>query len=690
MTIFVALMFQVLFVLFAMSINVGLVVYDKVNLQNSVDLAAYYGAQKQAETLNVIAHQNYQIRQAWKLLSWRYRVLGQFGLGKGENQVSNYRHPAYGSASQYTNEEIFQSGLRGSPEQREYPVVCIGYPGPWRPSFSGSNICKRRDFSIRSIVATAQRQNYGIYTRPSSIAVLQNIAQGETEIERSCGQAVAYSYLYAAGIAIAFRLEQKARKDIMYSLFYNMKGVGGDYVDLDGNSVKEGVQKMVNKNLTFGNTDPTLDFEPQIEYYNSVKQTDGGADQFFSDMKVEPILLYVDATSSGSRVCQLQPNVMGTLPNNEIGSQYISQLDGQSNGWISNFAARTERSNPYQYSLGLEKNPWSWVYTGVRATVKTRPLFFPFGEPLTMSAVAFAKPFGGRIGPWYKSNWNRGDNGSTGSLVDSLVPYKPEEVNIGSNGEISNYDYRFFPNYSRFPGDPFGLRSKLSLAAMSNVKNISGGISPVDHINVALEFAQNNDSVVWDRQNNNPDHMPRKIEIAAIAPDLFDATYYSVDPAFSKYYLPKLTQNKDKILKPGPKVSSINSIKIVGDLGSRGTNYVDAADQITKYNRVEKAQEAYYFLKEPQHLLTAWLHGKKYLDFSDNNYREKFAKCENWDESFSGSDPIPGICKLNGGRVGYSVKLISANLLYNKELKLGGENAEEGPILNPPKSFFEP
>ena len=60
-SIFVALIFQVLFVLFAMALNIGMVVHDKINLQNSVDLAAYYAAQKQAEWLNVIAHTNYQI-----------------------------------------------------------------------------------------------------------------------------------------------------------------------------------------------------------------------------------------------------------------------------------------------------------------------------------------------------------------------------------------------------------------------------------------------------------------------------------------------------------------------------------------------------------------------------------------------------------------------------------------------------
>ena len=79
MTVFVALIFQVLFVFFAMAINIGLVIHDKINLQNSVDLGAYYGAQKMAEILNVMGHINFQIRQDYKLLAYRMRVIGGMG-----------------------------------------------------------------------------------------------------------------------------------------------------------------------------------------------------------------------------------------------------------------------------------------------------------------------------------------------------------------------------------------------------------------------------------------------------------------------------------------------------------------------------------------------------------------------------------------------------------------------------------
>lgn len=62
-----------------MIVNVGLLVHHKINLQNSVDLAAYYGAMRQAEMLNAMSHVNYQIRQSWKLAAWRYRMFGAGG-----------------------------------------------------------------------------------------------------------------------------------------------------------------------------------------------------------------------------------------------------------------------------------------------------------------------------------------------------------------------------------------------------------------------------------------------------------------------------------------------------------------------------------------------------------------------------------------------------------------------------------
>ena len=76
--------FGILFILgsltiFGMVMGVGLIVHHKINAQNSVDIGAIYAAQKQAETLSVLSHLNYQLWQNYKLFSYRYNFLGNIG-----------------------------------------------------------------------------------------------------------------------------------------------------------------------------------------------------------------------------------------------------------------------------------------------------------------------------------------------------------------------------------------------------------------------------------------------------------------------------------------------------------------------------------------------------------------------------------------------------------------------------------
>ena len=124
MALFVALVFQVLFVLFSMVVNVGLLIHHKINLQNSVDLAAYYGAQKQAEMLNALAHINYQIRQSWKLLSWRVRVAGSAGYyTEGDPKIG------YGTYTDALNDmKNYMSQALSNPMP---PFTCVAHRRGW-------------------------------------------------------------------------------------------------------------------------------------------------------------------------------------------------------------------------------------------------------------------------------------------------------------------------------------------------------------------------------------------------------------------------------------------------------------------------------------------------------------------------------------------------------------------------------
>lgn len=81
--IFVLMMFSLIFMLFGMAINVGMLVHHKINLQNAADMAALAGAAEEGRILNMIGWKNYELRKNFKDFMYRYWV--QF----------NDRHPLF-------------------------------------------------------------------------------------------------------------------------------------------------------------------------------------------------------------------------------------------------------------------------------------------------------------------------------------------------------------------------------------------------------------------------------------------------------------------------------------------------------------------------------------------------------------------------------------------------------------------
>ncbi len=673
MAIFIAIIFQVLFVLFAMSINVALVVHDKVNLQNATDLAAYYAAQKQAELLNVMAHQNYQIRQSWKLLSWRYRFLGQFGIG-GEDYSATKSHPARRVAN-FVDENIFIPNPRGAGEVAQItPAVCMGYGPQWSHVSREQNICKSRDAYIN---LTPQVREYpGITAIIQQTLVNRQINNSYRVIQNDCNNIAAFNYIYGASIMLGFRLDQKNRKEVIYGIANNLSQEGNNFYDLNGDSVFAGVTKMVKNNLTFASTEG----EPSIELYNSLSGVK--VEDWLSEQAILPSLLYVypkqsDCASAG------RARHIAEAPNRDNVKSIIDRVD--LSGALRTFSEMENINNIYQYSLGVEKNPWQWVYSGVKATRQIRPLFFPFGEPLTITAKSFAKPFGGRIGPWYRESWKPGDKSSSGEKTDILIAPRvlPGSVDLAAIKDEPNR----FPNYARFPGDKKGLTSNLALNSLERAGYFQAE-SILNYVTVLQKFwdGEEDDITYFDYRNNQPSRLG-ELEVSALAPDLFDVTYYSIDPHFSRVYLNKLRENKNSILKAGQKVSDISQVKIRGDLGSKqkldSNPTFGVNDQIT-LNVKNKKTESFYFIKEKAHLLTAWLHGEEALNFTPANVKPWFSNCSPDGFDDERSYFVPGSCAVSGGRTGYSVKLFSQGI-FDEKLPLGGAGSE-GVVANRPPS----
>src|SRR5690606_30593918 len=106
------------------------------------------------------------------------------------------------------------------------------------------------------------------------------------------------------------------------------------------------------------------------------------------------------------------------------------------------------------------------------------------------------------------------------------------------------------------------LNSKLAQAALNGQSKMKTGIKYFTHIVEAiLETGANNDILAW-RQQNPQDFHYRSYELAAIAPDLFDITYYSVEPNFGVNYLRHI-----EAAKPVFGIQPEEPVR--GDLGSR-------------------------------------------------------------------------------------------------------------------------
>lgn len=664
MAIFVALIFQVLFVFFAMMINIALVVHDKINLQNAVDLAAYYYAQKQAEILNAMAHQNYQVRQAFKLLTWRYRVLASMGV-EG--------HP--------TNPGVPQLEV---PFDQALPYVCVIFHPMW-PDFGAdktTDLCSKPRIYIPPIPESPVVNPF----LPTNFLTRLLVENARKSYQRSCRNGGVINWWFANVMVQSFRMEQANRREMIHALARDLSsGQQGEFLDINGESVAAGVRETFRRNLSTTNLESFDSGEGGLRLFNSLEgQMNGDRVKWLADILIRPLVLYIDLKTDP---CEGEPKWHYVRP---LGDTALFDPEGILQQW-NTWNDPTSFMHP---SVGVEKNPWFMAYVGVKARTKPRQLFWPVGDFVTLEARAFAKPFGGNIGPWSGVRWARSasqsDDGDLGfdSRTDPLLP--PRSNGIEFNTEVSESEKdRLLPNYSRFPGDKLGLKSSLALSAMNGL-NRQSLLVPYDfYQGTIVEFGTSgapNDTLAWDIKA--PGRIEqigvRRFEIAALAPDLFDAAYYSVDPQFNAVYYSKL-------LNLVPKLKGAGLLRgefvLRTDLGMH-TGSGDA-DTYDVQSQIRMAQEIYkpnivYFLRDRSHLLTSWAPNRRTADYTFP--ADLIGQCAHPDERVE--KKTPGGCLAGGGRSGYSVKLVSRSHLLSSDHPLGGRGGGAGPIENPPPQDF--
>jgi hypothetical protein len=699
--LFVALIFQVLFVFFAMIVNVGLLVHHKINLQNSVDLAAYYGAMKQAEMLNAIGHVNYQIRQSFKLLTFRYQQLGSAGT------VASGRHPYMmtGSATGVVTREDDSKVLPYD------TAFCIPY-APFDLVNQNESYCKTDQTMVVPLPGVpsfgASNQWSGFQANVIQLAtVLQQQAQNY------CAKTMGMNWLQLARFIVAYKMDIRNRKKLLLGLASELSK--NEPRDIQGDSIKDGVYRTLLKNLTLPNRESLSSNAggAKFEFVNSfsVGSCGNGGNTngllppgWLKEMFIFPIYAVFDAVCDSSTTAnniQFKPKYfnVGAQPSvsQNVQPQYASQAAD-----LAQLATEMpgNSGNPdqllYRTSAGFEKDPWCVGYVGVSATTIPKIPFSPFGS-VTLKATAFAKPFGGRIGPWYGTVWPGGaDQSDPAVQTDAVMPMRvKEDIQIGTVDPAQlRLNNKIFPNHSRYMGDKAGVMSELTMGYFAKAIHEKLGLIKLAWFDQITDQGYdqknaNGDPLAWDKDLNQAPPI-RNLEISAIAPDQFDTANYSIDPDFYNNYVKKIEKG----------YGSQFQFLIRSDLGSRmqGSdkekkfsirNQIEASADPAK-SLIETQSKLTYYLNQFGQLLTSW------QQRSPDEYVldvDRFGKClvpvkDDEDEKFQ----TIGACKA-GGRVGYSVKLVDGKFLKNEvkgqsnvPYSLGGQGTS-GIIKNPAPTF---
>ena len=676
-SILMALIFPVLFVFFAMTINIGLVVHDKINLQNSADLAAYYAAQKQAEILNAIAHLNYQIRQNWKLLSFRIRAFGSLGLGN--DRTAHLLHPFRASNPDV---DVVWDG--------DVPTICTQFFVFWKEKyFSGpdhvitdepSNSCDNPEKVISGFQPPLVIP--GIFNLEFNEAIRDISITRLVEFKETCKLHGTTNWIVMALWIKAYRKALFYRKRAIKELAEMLR----DGLDLHRHPIEVGARETFRNNLTRSNRD-AFDVSPDdgFELFNSMEGIEWN--QWLVERPLFPIVYYTDSIwipRGNSGDCDYQPKTHLDEP------VHRDLFDPDDLQMLRSFIEEgividsSDLSLNLNSMVGYEKNPWFMVYSGVYVQTTPEEPFSPFvgRNVLTMTARAFAKPFGGKIGPWMQQSWPRGGDRSEGDLIDERLPPIRDE---NGDFQVPNPLPVGFatPNYARYPGDRLGLKS---FAALSVYREslLPSKLSYFDFIDEDEFLPQEGlevstykyDPLIW-RDSVDGLTDARMMEVMAISPDLFDITYYSIDPQFYK--------NHSDISSP-----DLEFRRMTLDLGARFNatafeyppNSFGVLDQWawandpskslhpegipSSYKPVGQVSAATWLVKDWQHLLTGW------VPDIDNQFGQCNRKGDLTPRDRN-SESLPGSCGI-GGRMGYSVKLISKRYLTS-DLPLGGSSS---------------
>jgi Putative Flp pilus-assembly TadE/G-like len=599
--IFVALIFQVVFILFALMINVGLLVHHKINLQQSADLAAYYGAMKQAEMLNVVSHVNFQIRQAYKLLTWRYRILGTFGM---QNQ------PGGGDIQYPIGHNLSTKTLFYNPASdgftcpnglgpTDIPFMCLGHYGFKdynSPPGTLETFCKANCGHFNGLSTTIPQLSTGAVGGAGVWDVFEignfnsAIDAANMNLDKACRSTGPTTLAQLAKFYSSYIQDVRNKMLFIKMLMVNLSAEEKEQLDIEGNKVIDGVKLTFQNNLTEANNSSMKD--NLFETYNSLSPSHGGECSYssvtntkgmhgnpstalFAEINFKFIQYFIlrctQASGNNDRNFKAQSiydlnNLYKLEP--ELHNQIVTLINTTTADRVQDIMGQ----NSFDHTVGIEKNPWCGVYYGVKATSTPIIPFLPISK-VTLHASAFAQPFGGSVGPrayrdWTPTaNWSDSTGGATAKTDRNLPIQDPTDLSLSSLRE----NIQILLNYSNYIGDLKGLADTKVVATYHDMllsRSVGNDLlAPVSGGGKTVEPTRGSDSSKpsnwpsYSEWNNltadmsKPEYDPiahgendqnsfmRDIELSVVAPNQFETTYYSIEPDFYNVYV------KDKLEK---------------------------------------------------------------------------------------------------------------------------------------------
>lgn len=527
--IFVALIFQVIFIFFALLINVGLVVHHKINLQHSVDLAAYYGAMKQAESMNAIAHINFQLRQNWKLFTWRYRVLGTFGFQRrqpgfamaaglidhvdfpfqqtfnasgapefrfhgsfgrfGNNVGSAYQNG--GSVVTQTAGQVNDPSLNcaftaqnGNPSYivdgsaigpHDIPFFCIGHGGfaQWAQDESNCQLdCKMFTSAnpIRNLPNLPTQYNTAGGGNLAS-AAQQTMNMVNASLAQRCQELTKTSAVVLSRFMVAYANESLLRTETIKVLAKNLSLPAADMLDIEGKKILDGAKRTLENNLTGANF-TGLD-QASVTAYNGLSDNncsfkdgrDPGQKEFLKIIDFNILNLFLMTCETQGAGGAGQQNYQPQALYSDASGSGINPIIDPQLNPDVKAVIQAFLNPESRFNVGYEKNPNCVEYFAVKATSEPTIPFLPLSK-IKLDAVAVAKPFGGSIGPSFGKTWPKG---SPRSVYDDADPLSRIDKTLPQRGYLGAGGLKQSiyqqPNFSLFVGDRLGARNLDYLAA---------------------------------------------------------------------------------------------------------------------------------------------------------------------------------------------------------------------------------